>query len=125
MKPSTNTWTILSDRRLKKDIRPLSGALDRLLRLRGVTFEWLDPARAGGRRGRDIGLIADDVQGVFPRWVGRDPGGYLTLTIGGFEALTAESLRELRAEKDAEIAELTARLKELEGVVAKLAEERK
>ena len=100
----------------------LSGALDGLLRLRGVTFEWRDPARAGGRPGRDIGLVADEVQDVFPQWVRRDGKGYQTLTVGGFEALTAESLRELRAEKDAEIAELTARLKRLEALVATLAE---
>lgn len=62
---------------------------------------------------------------MFPRWVRRDGKGYLTLTVGGFEALTAESLRELRAEKDAEIAELTARLKKLEALVATLAEQQK
>ncbi len=76
------------------------------MQLRGVTFEWLDPGSHGGGRRGDIGLIADEVEGVFPQWVGRDPQGYRTLTIGGFEALTAEALRDLRAEKDAQLERL-------------------
>jgi hypothetical protein len=38
-KPATNTWTIASDERLKKNIKTLEGALDKMLRLHGVTFE--------------------------------------------------------------------------------------
>ncbi len=105
-KPGSNTWTIYSDRRLKKNIQPLSGALDRLMQLRGVTFQWLDPSAQGGTTGTQMGLIADEVQRAFPEWIGRDPKGYQTLTIGGFEALTAEALRELRQEKDEAIRKL-------------------
>jgi hypothetical protein len=135
LKPGTNTWTILSDHRLKKNIRPLSGALERLLRLRGVTFEWIDPRSHRGACGGNIGLIANEVESVFPEWVGRDPQGYRTLTIGGFEALTAEALRDLRAEKDAQleklraekdaqISDLTVRLERMEAMMARLNEQR-
>jgi len=113
IKPGSNTWTIFSDRRLKKNIEPLSGALERLLQLRGVTFQWLDPAAQGGITGTQMGLIADEVQRAFPQWVGRDPKGYQTLTVGGFEALTAEALRELRAEKDCEIEDLKSEISDL------------
>ncbi len=68
-----------------------------------MRFEWVDPAAHGGHYGPQMGLIADEVESVFPAWVGRDPSGYKTLTIGGFEALTTEALRELRQEKNAEI----------------------
>lgn len=105
IKPGSNTWTIFSDRRLKKNIEPLSGALEHLLQLRGVTFNWIDPATQGGITGTQMGLIADEVQRAFPQWVGRDSRGYQTLTVGGFEALTAEALRELRAEKDRQLDE--------------------
>jgi hypothetical protein len=120
-KPGSDRWTIWSDRRLKRDIRPLRGALDRLLGLRGVTFEWRDPRAQGGRFGPQIGLIADEVAGVFPDWVGTGPDGYQTLTVSGFDALTAEALRELRAQQTAEIeqlrcenAELRTRLEQVE-----------
>jgi hypothetical protein len=108
LKPGTNTWTIMSDRRLKKNVHALGGALDLLLQLQGVSFEWIDAASQGGRYGPQIGLIADEVESVFPDWVGRDPSGYKTLTIGGFEALTTEALRQLREEKRGEIESLKA-----------------
>lgn len=124
-KPGSNTWTIWSDRRLKRDIHPLSHALERLLALRGVTFEWRDARHGGNRSGRQIGLIADEVRAAFPEWIGRDADGYQTLTVSGFEAVVAEAVRELRAEKDREIealrtenGELRARLERLERRVA-------
>ncbi|MCP3916962.1 MAG: hypothetical protein GY711_15545 [bacterium] len=40
--------------------------------------------------------------------------GYLRLTFSGFEALAVEALRELRAEKDAEIDALAQRLAQQE-----------
>ena len=42
---------------------------------------------------------------VFPDWVSEGGRGYKTLTFRGFEALTVEALRELRAEKDRQLAE--------------------
>jgi peptidyl-tRNA hydrolase len=119
-KPGSDRWTISSDRRLKKNIEPLSGALERLLQLRGVTFQWLDPASQGGITGTQMGLIADEVQRAFPQWVGRDPKGYQTLTVGGFEALTAEALRELRAEKDRQLSEKDVQIRELKARVERL-----
>ena len=56
--------------------------------------------------GRHTGFIAQEVQQVFPDWVGMAPDGYLTVGPNGFEALAVEALRDLRAEKDAEISTL-------------------
>ena len=39
-KPGGGSWSTLSDRRAKQSIEPLQNALDRLLRLRGVTYEY-------------------------------------------------------------------------------------
>ena len=58
-----------------------------------------------------------EAERVFPDWVRVGPDGYKTLTVAGFEALTAEALRELRAEKDAQIADLTNRLDRLEAMI--------
>ena len=95
-KPGGGSWTVFSDRRLKKDVKPLRGSLDQLLKLRGVTYQWKEPEKFANRTGTQVGLLADEVEQVFPDWVGSDSGGYKTLTIRGFEALTIEALREMQ-----------------------------
>jgi hypothetical protein len=94
-KPGGGSWAMASDARLKRDVRPLEGALDRLLALRGVTFEYKDPKQPGLLPGRQTGFIAQEVQRVFPDWVGTQQNGYLSVSVRGFEALTVEALREL------------------------------
>ncbi len=107
-KPGGGSWAVLSDARLKKDIQPLDHALDRLLSLRSVTYEYKDPAAIHEKTGRQTGFIAQDVAKVFPEWVGERPDGYKFVTITGFESLTVQALRELRAEQEAESAKLRA-----------------
>jgi hypothetical protein len=99
-KPGGGAWAVLSDIRLKHHVAPLTGALDRLLALRGVTFEWREPARHGNLHGRQIGLVAQEVEAVFPEWVGVDAEGYKHVTVRGLEALTVEALRELTIQID-------------------------
>jgi hypothetical protein len=101
-------WGSISDRRVKHDVSDLHGGLDRLLALRGKTFFYNDPRAMGAAPGLRTGFIAQDVETIFPEWVGQLSDGTKTLTIGGgaFEANTVEALRELRAEKDAQIQEL-------------------
>jgi hypothetical protein len=137
-KPTSNTWTISSDRRLKKNINPIHGALQSMMSLRGVTYQWKNPETQGDMTGTYTGMIAQDVEQVFPEWVRDDTNGYKTLTVIGFEGIVVEALRELRAEKDAEIAELdlkndmqgdqieslTTRVAELERFVSTLIETR-
>jgi hypothetical protein len=109
-KPGGGNWTDSSDAALKKNIQPLTQALEKLLRLRGVAFEWKEPASMGGQNGVQAGLVAQDVEPVFPEWVSTDPKGYKELTIRGFEALTVESLRDLQNQ----IRALQSRVLELE-----------
>lgn len=98
----------LSDERLKKNIQNLEdGALDKLLKLRPVTFEFKKPKFPVGKQ---TGFIAQDVEKVFPDWV--SPGSkldeegsieYKGLSMEAFPAFSVQALRELRAEKDAQI----------------------
>lgn len=87
-----------SDVKLKKNIEPLTGSLNKLLQMRGVRFEWSEPEKMGNLTGLQMGLVAQEVEKVFPEWVSTGPEGYKELTIRGFEALTIEALRELKAE---------------------------
>jgi hypothetical protein len=130
-KPGGGSWSSTSDARLKKNIQPLSGALGTLLRLQGVTFEYIDPHAIGELPGRRTGMIAQEVEEVLPDWVDEGANGFKRITYRGFEALTVEALRDLKhqneaalaeacARKDAEIAQLHARLDALETAVSRL-----
>ncbi len=114
---STGTqWSSLSDRRVKRNLEPVIGALTKLLSLRGVTFEFTEEGLATGlaSEGRHTGFVAQDVESVFPEWVGESSDGYKFLTEAGTTALLVEALRELRTEKDAEIEGLRKRVAALE-----------
>lgn len=123
-KPGGGAWSVASDKRLKKNIRPLSGALGKLLALHGVTYEYIDPARIQELSGERMGLVAQEVEKVFPDWVETGADGFKRVTVRGLEALMVEALRELQhrqdarlAEKDTEIEKLAARLAKLERLV--------
>lgn len=122
-KPGGGVWSATSDRRVKRDITPLEGSLDRMLELHGVSFEYIDPTLPGAAEGLQRGFVAQEVESVFPEWVG-ELNGLKTLSVRGFEALTVEALRDLRDEKDRQIAELRsendalrARLEKIEAML--------
>jgi hypothetical protein len=124
-KPGGGSWSVSSDARLKEGIAPLEGSLDRLLSLRGVSFRYKDPDSIHELHGTQIGMVAQDVEKVFPQWVDEGPGGYKRLTVRGFEALTVEALRDLKTRQDEQIRalktendELRSRLEAIEAVVA-------
>lgn len=118
-KPGGGSWSSFSDQRLKKNIRPLAGALDKLLALHGVNFEYIDPAKIHELSGERMGLLAQEVEKVFPDWVESGADGYKRVTVRGLEALVVEALRQLRQEQqstdkenDAAIQELNQKLEE-------------
>ncbi|TVQ08968.1 MAG: hypothetical protein EA361_16010 [Bacteroidetes bacterium] len=131
-KPGGGSWSVLSDRQLKTSIETLGpGVLDQLLSLKGYTYEYSDSALKSKMvlPGRQTGLIAQQVQKVFPEWVDADDEGYLFITERGLTAIMVEALRELREEKDAEIEvlrignmDLRIRLEKMETLIQNLVE---
>lgn len=81
-----------SDRRLKKNIAPVKGALEKLIALNGVTFEWKDPAKGSTRQ---IGLIAQDVLPQFPEAVEQNSKGYYHVNYDGLMGPVVEAIKEL------------------------------
>ncbi|HEX5054085.1 MAG TPA: tail fiber domain-containing protein [Planctomycetota bacterium] len=129
-KPGGGSWSSASDLRLKKNVAPIDGALDTLLALRGVHFEYKDPAAIHELPGQRTGFIAQEVEQVMPDWVSEDERGLKRVTVRGFEALAVESLRELKQGNDRLVAAnaalradneaLHARLEALEAAVENL-----
>ena len=126
-KPNGGNWGVPSDKRLKKNIQDLDGALDKLLKLRSVTYEHKDPKHRYYVAGKQTGFIAQEVEEVFPEWVQPLPFGpdedepdLKGVSVTGFPALSVQALRELRAEKDAQIDALKQANSALETRLARL-----
>lgn len=96
---ATGNITAFSDRRLKKDIKPIRAALNKLLAAQGVLYTRTDTGDKG------IGLIAQDVQVPFPEAVIEGKDGMLSIAYGNLMGPVVEALREI-----------DARLRALEGV---------
>jgi hypothetical protein len=99
----TDPWSISSDLRLKKDIEPLTGALDLVLQLRGVRYQWREPAeREIGRDLRltvgrpQLGFIAQEVENVLPAMVDRpkQEGGTYALRETVLLPVLVEAIKE-------------------------------
>jgi hypothetical protein len=102
-----------SDQRLKKNISPLIGAMDQLLKLKGVTFEWKKLEQPNQKAGTQTGFIAQEVEKVFPDWVvENEKTGMKGIMPSPLQlaALQVESFRE----QQAEIVDLKKRLEALE-----------
>lgn len=85
-----------SDLRYKKDIQPLAASLDKVLHLRGVSYVWdKDTVRGAGYGSeRQIGLIAQEVEGVLPELVHTDGAGYKTLSYDKLVPVLIEAVKE-------------------------------
>ena len=64
-KPSTNTWTISSDIRIKENINPYTKGLETILKINPVTYDY--NGKAGFEKIKNnIGIIAQDVLDILP-----------------------------------------------------------
>lgn len=80
-----------SDRRLKKNVKTLQGSLEKLLLLRGVSFEWKD----GENPNNTLGVIAQEVLEVFPDVVYRtDEESYYGVNYSEFTGIFIEAIKE-------------------------------
>ena len=70
----TTTTCLLSALKFKQDVQPLDVGLSELMKLRPVSYS-LKPQYDPDHLGRQIGMIADEVQDVDPRLVGLDGEG--------------------------------------------------
>jgi hypothetical protein len=108
---ASGTITPSSDERLKTNITPLSQVTDKLTTLKGVTYNWLDPKNHGDDETVQIGLIAQDVEKVFPEAVKTNSEtGYKSLNYNGLVGVLVEAVKE----QQAVIANLEKRLSALE-----------
>jgi hypothetical protein len=85
-----------SDRRLKDNIKPIEKPLEKLLKLSGNTFTWND--KQSTYTGNDVGVIAQEVEEVFPEIVETRDSGYKAVKYEKLVPLLIESIKELKKE---------------------------
>lgn len=106
-----------SDARLKANVTPLNHTLDKLARIRGVSFTWNETGRQFGALNgrREIGVLAQEVEAVFPELVTDLPEGYKAVDYDKMTAVLIEAVKELKAENES----LKQRILDIEKKVAK------
>jgi len=107
---ATNNVTAFytSDRKFKTNIQSIPNALEKVAAIGGKTFDWTEDYinDHGGEDGyflqkNDFGVIAQDVQSVFPIAVRAKPDGTLAVDYEKLCALAFAAIIELKAEVNA------------------------
>jgi len=96
-----------SDERLKDNIVPISGCLEKVLSLDAVEFDWNENQQTYS--GHDIGLIAQQVQKIAPEIITERENGYLAMKYEKMIPLLVGATQE----QDAQINELEEQIQEL------------
>ncbi|HSH51053.1 MAG TPA: tail fiber domain-containing protein, partial [Bacteroidales bacterium] len=90
----TSSWNEISDIRLKQNIKTIDGALDKVLKLRGVTFEWKDKER----KGLNIGFIAQEAKEILPEVVTGSEETKYSMQYAPITAVLVEAMKEQQNE---------------------------
>jgi hypothetical protein len=109
-----------SDVRLKENVADIANAVTTVASIGGKTFDWTDAyiSAHGGTDGyfvqkSDFGVIAQDVQAVFPRAVRTRDDGMLAVDYEKLSALAFAAIRELSSEMH----DLKAKIQDLESKI--------
>ena len=107
-----------SDERLKTIVKPISVNLEKLSKLRKIYFYWKDP-KSESDKARQLGLIAQDVQKLYPELVYTDSEtSILSLAYDKLSVVALEGLDVLYQENK----ELKERIAQLENKYVDLEE---
>jgi hypothetical protein len=83
------TISLVSDRRLKRNITPIQNALAKVEALNGVDFEYITSGD------KSLGLIAQEVEAVAPNAVLTRRDGYKSVAYANLIGLLVEAIKEL------------------------------
>lgn len=100
----TNTLVVLSDARLKKDVKPIKSALETVVAMNGVTYSW-EKEKYKERNLDNLpqaGFLAQDVEKVYPRAVVKDKEGFYAMNYNAVIPLLNEAIKELNVKVEAQ-----------------------
>lgn len=90
---SASNFLTTSDARLKSSIKPLEGCSSKLLQLTGKKYG----KKTNGNISKEMGLIAQDVEKLFPEVVSDDGSGFLSIDYMAIIPLIIETVKEQQA----------------------------
>lgn len=91
---SATNFNSTSDATLKTNVETLTGSLDAVKSLRGVSFDWLENG------GSEVGVIAQEVEDVLPDVVNTNEDGIKSVKYGNIVAVLIEAMKEQQAQID-------------------------
>ncbi len=102
----------ISDARYKTDVQTLTGALDTIGRLRGVTFNW--KSEQNDNRRTQIGFIAQEIEEVLPSLVSTDENGYKSISYPNVVPVLVEAFKEQQSQIEAQKAQIKEQKQQLQ-----------
>lgn len=111
-----NAWVTYSSGRWKENVQPIDHALEKVLGLRGVMFDW-KPEFGGGR---DIGFVGEEAGKVVPElvtWEG-DTKNASGMKYDRVTALLVEAVKSLKKSNDQKETELQEMKREIQTLKA-------
>ena len=91
-----DSFVSTSDKNLKKNIVELDNALENVEKMRGVYHDWIDEKQS---QDKQIGVIAQEVQAVYPELVQQGDNGYLAVNYSKLTAVLLQSIKEMNEKK--------------------------
>lgn len=85
----------LSDKNFKRNIEPLNNSLENLNKINGVYYEWDTDKYPSFSKGKQIGLIAQEVKEIYPELVKGNEDSKLSLIYDKIVAILIESIKDL------------------------------
>jgi hypothetical protein len=116
-----SAWNNTSDQRLKKNITPISHALDKILALQGVYFDFIETEGAYKNlpKSHQLGYIAQQVEPILPEVVSTGGDGMKMMSYANITALLGEGIKE----QQKQIEDQNAKIKSLTEDIELLKEE--
>jgi hypothetical protein len=94
-----------SDERLKENVKNITSSLDKIDKINGVEFDWIDTyiEERGGEddyfiRKHDVGVIAQEIEKIIPEVVATRHDGYKAVKYEKIVPLLIEAIKELKNE---------------------------
>lgn len=89
-----------SDIRLKDNVKSIDKALDKVNKIQGIEFDWIEKEEVHGNSGHDIGVIAQEIEKILPDVVTTRDNGYKAVKYEKIVPLLIEAIKDLSKQVD-------------------------